>query len=171
MRGRVVEVRQLALDDLEALVALRAEALENDPLAFGATRDEDRLLSSGGHTILDESKHSAVFGAFEGGALQGMVGLVRAAGAKRRHKAIVWGMYVRPSARRRGIGRALLAAVISHARSWSGVRQLHLSVTDVAADARRLYLGAGFTEWGREPRSLQWQAEWADEAHLTLRLE
>jgi GNAT superfamily N-acetyltransferase len=171
MRGRVVEVRQLGLDDLKALVALRAEALDNHPLAFGATRDEDRLLSASGHTILEDLKHAAVFGAFERDALQGMVGLVRAAGAKRRHKAIVWGMYVRPTARRSGIGRALLAAVIAHARTWIGVQQLHLSVTDMAADARRLYLGAGFTEWGREPRSLEWQGEWADEAHLTLRLE
>ena len=168
----MIEVRQLNLGDLEALVALRAEALANHPLAFGATSDEDRLLSSRGKEVVaDTSGQSVVFGGFEGEVLEGIVGLHQAAGGKRRHKGMVWGMYVRPSARRKGIGHALLEAAIGHARSWPDVRQLQLSVTDAAGEARRLYLSAGFTEWGREPRSLSWQGQVTDESHLVLILQ
>jgi GNAT superfamily N-acetyltransferase len=80
-------------------------------------------------------------------------------------------MYVIPSVRRRGVGRMLLEALVAEARKWPDVRQLHLSVTEVAAEARRLYESAGFVEWGREPRSLQWAGDFTDETHLALLLE
>jgi acetyltransferase (GNAT) family protein len=78
-------------------------ALESHPQAFGATADEDRLASGrDGETVVAGPGQSAVFGAYENQALVGMAGLARATRAKRRHKAIIWGMYVEPSAREKG---------------------------------------------------------------------
>jgi GNAT superfamily N-acetyltransferase len=168
----VIEVKKVGLSGFDAVVALRSQALESHPLAFGAAREEDRLISGkDGEPIFGAAGQSVIFGAYEGQALIGMAGLARATGAKRRHKAIAWGMYVVPSARRRGVGRMLLEAVVAEARTWPDVRQLHLSVTEVAGEARRLYLSAGFVEWGREPRSLKWEGRYADELHLALLLE
>jgi RimJ/RimL family protein N-acetyltransferase len=171
-RQAVVVVRQLGLDDGDALIALRREALEAHPLAFGATTHEDRLASGGAlETVLGDATQAVIFGAAQAAELVGMIGLVRAAGAKRSHKAVIWGIYVAPTARGKGIGRALLDAAVAHARTWPEIRQLHLSVTDVAADARRLYAAVGFQEWGREPRSLQWKGRFVAEAHMALLLE
>ena len=60
-------------------------------------------------------------------------------------------MYVRPRARGRGVGEALVAVVIG----WAGARDaagLHLWVTETNAHARELYERCGFTLTGeRKP--------------------
>jgi GNAT superfamily N-acetyltransferase len=165
-----LDIRRLCPEDVVSLIALRREALENHPLAFAASIEDDRGLSPEfvGTVLADHEQ--AVFGHFEGTRLTGMVGVLRGAGVKRRHKAQVWGMYVAPLARQQGVGRALLDAAIAQARSWPGVSQVHLSVTDPAVAARRLYEAAGFRSWGREPRALQWEGRCVDEFHLVLDL-
>src|SRR5207247_8398658 len=108
-----------------------------------------------------------VFGQFDGADLIGMIGLIRASKVKQRHKATIWGMYVTPRARNKGVGRALLEAAIEHARGW-GLGQLQLSVTEAAPHAKRLYETAGFQPWGQEPRALHWKGRFVDEYHLVL---
>lgn len=165
-------IRRLHPEDAASLVSLRREALESHPLAFGASTEDDRGLSlEFMQTSLAVLEGQAVFGSFEGDGLTGMVGVVRASRVKIRHKAHIWGMYVSPRARGKGAGRALLEAAIGQARAWPGVEQLHLSVTDAAVAAGRLYESAGFRIWGRESRSLQWDGRFVDELHLVLDLE
>jgi GNAT superfamily N-acetyltransferase len=164
-------IRRLRPEDAESLVALRRQALEGDPLAFAASVDDDRGLSlEFVRTALADDHGQAVFGRFEGTHLAGMVGVVRESKLKRRHVALIWGMYVAPPARRQGVGRALLAAAIAHARTWPAVDHVQLSVTDTATSARRLYEAAGFRCWGRESRALQWEGRFVDEFHLVLDL-
>lgn len=75
-----------------------------------------------------------------------------------------------PRTRRKGLGAAMLRAAIDQARRCPGVLHVHLSVTEPAKDARRLYLAAGFREWGVEPRGLQWEGRFVAERHLVLDL-
>jgi len=164
-------IRRLRPEDAAALASLRREALTSDPLAFSASTEDDRALSLDFvRSALADDQEQAVFGKFEGADLTGMVGVIRASGVKQRHKGTIWGMYVVPRARNNGVGRALLEAAIDHARSWSGLEQLELGVTDAALTARRLYETAGFRRWGREPRALQWNGRFVAEHHLVLHL-
>src|SRR5262245_35959317 len=140
-------IRRLRPEDATSLLPLRREALGSQPFAFKSTPDEHRGSLEFIHGALAEHRDQAVFGQFDGASLIGMVGVVRESGVKRAHKANIWGMFVAPQARQRGVGRALLEAAIEHARTWSGVDQLHLSVTDAAVAARRLYEAAGFRAW------------------------
>lgn len=55
------------------------------------------------------------------------------------------------TARRRGLGRALLAELVSEARSLAA-SAIYLEVRPSNAAALALYLGAGFSEVGRRPR-------------------
>ena len=163
--------RFLVPEDAEALTVLRKEALESHPLAFGASIQDDKSLSIDFvRASLADRQASAILGLFEGTELVGMVGVVREAKLKARHKVHIWGMYITPRARGRGAGRGLLEGAVEQARSWSGVEQIHLSVTEAAVEARRLYESAGFREWGREPRSLQWEGQVVDERHLVFDL-
>lgn len=111
-----------------------------------------------------------MFGAFTGASLVGIVGIARDTGYKERHKSLITGMYVTLGSRRGGAGSLLLRAAIDQARSWTGVEQVHLTVSEVAIEARRLYDKNGFREWGREPRALCWQGRCADESHMILDL-
>lgn len=164
-------VRRLGPGDARALVTLRREALETEPLAFLASPEDDRALSEAFvRDALAQVDEQAVFGAFRGERLSGMVGLVRAAKRKERHKALIWGMYVAPEARAAGTGRGLLDAALACARGWPGVEQVHLSVSETATTAARLYESAGFEVWGREPRAVAWRGRYADEIHLVLTL-
>jgi ribosomal protein S18 acetylase RimI-like enzyme len=164
----------LVPEDAPALVALRREALEAHPLAFGASPDEDRGLSlEFVRDALDPGarERTAVFGLFEGGTLAGLVGVVRAAERKRRHRSHIWGLYVAPPARRNGAGRALLEAAIAHARSWPGVTLVELSVSSASPEALRLYRLLGFRQWGSEPQALSVDGTFVDEYHLAIHLD
>jgi len=166
-----MDIRRLHPEDATTFVTLRREALEAHPLAFGASVEDDRGLSAEFvRASLADEKEQAVFGCFESRKLCGVVGVIRANRAKQRHKATIWGMYVAPALRGRGAGRALLEAAIAHARSWPGVEQVELSVSDVAEGARKLYEAAGFRLWGREPRALRWQGQTVDELHFVREL-
>lgn len=164
-------VRRLGPDDVVAVVALRREALELHPLAFSASSPADpEVLSDSFRSLLALPDESAIFGAFVADTLVGMVGVVRNKGAKERHKALIWGMYVRAQNRRTGAGERLLRTAIHHAQSWPGVEQVQLSVTEIAGEARRLYERNGFQEWGRELRALCWQGRYVEDRHLVLDL-
>jgi RimJ/RimL family protein N-acetyltransferase len=164
-------IRRLRPDDAPALVALRREALEVDPLAFAASLEDDRALSLEFVRGALADDEQAVFGLFHGTELVGMVGLTREPRLKLRHKATIWGVYVAPRARTKGSGRALLDAAIAYARRWPGLLQLHLTVSDTALSAIRLYERSGFRAWGREPRAMHWQGRFVDDLHMVLELD
>ncbi|MEU1215401.1 GNAT family N-acetyltransferase [Streptomyces sp. NPDC005791] len=79
----------------------------------------------------------------------GTIGLVRAALPNARHRAEVAKLVVRPSARGRGVGRALLTAV-EQAAAAEGLTLLVLD-TETGSDAERLYRSAGWTPCGSIP--------------------
>jgi RimJ/RimL family protein N-acetyltransferase len=164
-------IARLQVDQIPAMQALRREALTSDPLAFGATVDDDLALDTAyAERSLADPSSAAIFAAFVARAPAGMVGLVRMPREKIKHRALVWGMFVQPGYRGRGVGAELLGAAVAHARSWDGVRQVHLSVTTSSPGAQRLYERAGFVVWGREPHALAWNGTIVDEHHLVLPL-
>lgn len=165
------DIRQLQLEDADGWAVLRREALEEDPLVFGSSvPDDPQQLVEIGRERLAPSEDAAVFGAFEGAKLVGIVGVRREPGRKERHKTHVWGVYVTAASRGHGVGGAMLRAAIDKARSWPGVELAGLSVSEAANRAWRMYERHGFRAWGREPRALCWEGRSVDEIHMTLDL-
>jgi ribosomal protein S18 acetylase RimI-like enzyme len=70
-------------------------------------------------------------------------------------------MYVRPDARRAGIGRRLVETIIDFGRSR--VELIQLSVVRDNEDARRLYTRLGFIEYGIEKNALRCGGRYYDE--------
>ena len=164
------EIRALNTGDAEQFFELRRLALHDAPFAFAASPEDDLACSAASAgEILSRATQSLVFGAFEQ-RLLGMLGLYRDRHAKAAHKAHLWGMYIRPEARRQGLGRGLLGAAVAYGRSLDGVSTLRLSVSETAGEAKALYESVGFQVWGVEPEALRHDGRAAREFHMALDL-
>lgn len=156
-----VALRRLGAPDAAAYRALRLEGLATHPEAFGASWEDEAARPLA--WFAERLERNAVFGGWAGGgpALDGVAGFLVPEAAKLRHKGVLWGMYVRPPARRAGVAAALLARVLDHARGE--VEEVRLSVVATNAAAVRLYREAGFEAYGLERRALQVAGRYYDE--------
>lgn len=86
------------------------------------------------------------------------------------HKAMIWGMYVSPKARCKGVGRELLMEAVTLARSVPAILQVNLCVNAANEPARRLYDSMGFKAFGHETGAMLIDGELHDEIHMCLQL-
>jgi ribosomal protein S18 acetylase RimI-like enzyme len=100
----------------------------------------------------------------------GMATLIREAGEKEHHKARIYGVYVSPAHRGKGIGRALFARLLELARRDSSLEHVLLAMATSQTAARQLYRSFGFETYGTEPGALKIGATYVDEDHMILRL-
>jgi ribosomal protein S18 acetylase RimI-like enzyme len=161
------DMRLLGPEHAWAFRELRLEALERHPCAFAAAHDEE--LGQSAADVAERLAHQAVFGGFVENGLVGLAGFATPAPAKKRHKGLLWGVYVRAGVRGRGLGRALVARVIDHARGK--VVQLHAAVATTNAAACGLYRDLGFVAYGLEPRALKVGDRYFDQELLVLILD
>lgn len=163
-------IRQLTIEDAAELFELRRESLADTPLAFGSSLEDDLAATvEATRELLERKPQTIVFGAFDP-HLVGSAGLYRSTKVKARHKLHVWGVYVTPAHRRRGLARQLLRAIVAYARTAPGVDWLQLGVSASTPGAQRLYERAGFVRWGTEPEALDHEGRRADEHFMALRL-
>jgi ribosomal protein S18 acetylase RimI-like enzyme len=163
-------IRPLTAADATAYRSLRLQALRDHPEAFGASY-EDEVARSLEVTArrLDGGPLNRVFGAFVGDDLVGTAGFIIPDGsAKSRHKGLLVGVHVAPAHRGHGLGRALVTAVIDHARAHVVLLQAGVGVTN--APALRLYESLGFRHYGREDKALRVDGVFVDEALIVLDL-
>jgi ribosomal protein S18 acetylase RimI-like enzyme len=155
------EIRRLAPADTDVALYrdIRVEALKANPEAFGSTFEiEDAQPLSWFSARLGSSE---ILGAFYDARLVATASFAIQQGQKKAHKGTLWGMYVRPDARRTGIGRRLVEAIIDLARQR--VELIQLTVVRDNEQARRLYTSLGFREYGVEKKALKQDGRYYDE--------
>lgn len=167
-----MEIRQLVPADAAQMWRLRLEALQRSPEAFASSYEEARQKK---HPI-DEAEANLkaegnfTFGAFDGDQLFGMVTMIHEQRIKLRHVANVYGMFITPSQRGKGAGKALLLAVIEQARSIEGVEKINLSVVTANQSAKKLYVGLGFESFGVERKALKSSSGYDDLEYMSFYL-
>lgn len=166
-------IRILNREDASAYQAVRLRALQEHPEAFGSSYEEEvsRSLELVGERLAANHPYQVMFGAFVDGTLVGTLHFFREERAKKNHRVNLGAMYVAPEARSRGIGRALIEAVIAHARTQTGIRHIILAVTVGNHAARYLYRSAGFVSWGIDPDYIRVGELFYDIEWMALRLE
>jgi GNAT superfamily N-acetyltransferase len=146
-----MKVRVLVGADAREFQRLRLEGLRECPTAFAAHYEEERTTDvEAVATRLEASSERVVCGAFFDESLVGIVGMDRESRRNLRHKALLWGMYVTSEFRGKGIGQELLAFVLRHAETMTGLRQINLWVNTEASSALSMYRAAGFVPIGTE---------------------
>jgi ribosomal protein S18 acetylase RimI-like enzyme len=165
-----MHLRLLTPDDAEAWWRLRLEMLRNDPESFADSAEEHETTTveaARQRLAAGDPVENFVVGAFEDVNLVGTAGFFRRENDKERHKGHVWGVYVSPSQRGKGVGKALMLEITSRARELQGLEQITL-VASAHLPAQKLYESVGFESYGLERRSLKIGTEYVDDVLMVL---
>lgn len=165
-------IRRLTPSDAVAFQSLRLRGLQESPTAFSSSYEEEcgRPLEFVAKR-LESNGERAVFAAFDADETVGVIGVGVDGGRKLAHKRIVWGMYVTPSHRGRGIAKRLLHEALHFAASMPEVRQVNLGVNVMNTPALRLYESMGFKPFGVERAALQVDGTFHDEMLMVCLLD
>jgi RimJ/RimL family protein N-acetyltransferase len=164
-------VRLLTASDAPSFQSLRLAGLMEPPESFASSYDEEVHRSAEAiERQLATSNDRGVFGCFEGPRLVGIAGLGRENLLKLSHKAFLWGVYVAPDMRGRGVRRKLVSELLIFARCAPGVTQVNLTANANNTAAINLYTSLGFRKFGVEVNSMLAGGYFHDEVHMSLRL-
>jgi len=89
---------------------------------------------------------------------------------KLQHKALIFGMYVRPQSAGTGLGKAMLSNAIARMQDQAAIRQLYLTVLATNHRAVGLYRSLGFDVFAHEPQSVNIRGTYIDEYQMVLLL-
>jgi ribosomal-protein-alanine acetyltransferase len=155
----VPALRRATLDDLDAIMELETSTFASDAWSRGTMRAE--LGSRHGYYLVAEPVRDEASEAGEPGepgapshpdaAIAGYAGLLAPAGSG---QADIQTIAVAPAARRRGLGRALMVALLNQARQRQAT-EVFLEVRADNPDAQALYLSLGFEQIAVRPKYYQ----------------
>ncbi len=144
-------MRRLGSVDAAEFQALRLEGFQLQAREFRFAPEDEAHISL--TDIGARLERDFVAGVFDDGRMIGVAGLTRSTGVKTRHKALLWGMYVRAEFRGRGAADMLMSAIVAHAHGL--VETITLTVISDNRRAVRFYERWGFAAYGVEPASVK----------------
>ncbi len=148
------DLRRATLDDLDAIMDIETSTFASDAWSRGTMRAE--LGGRHGYYLVAERAEGAeavegAEGQHSDAALAGYAGLLAPA---RSGQADIQTIAVAPDARRHGLGRALMVALLAEARRRE-VSEVFLEVRADNPSAEALYLSLGFEQIAVRPKYYQ----------------
>jgi GNAT superfamily N-acetyltransferase len=167
----VIDVRSIQADEGELLRTVRLAALKSAPAAFLETYEEvaadpaDVWAARAAASTGDGDQLIMV--ALDDGRPVGMAGIAREIGQRRRHRATLWGVWLDPAHRGRGVGRQLVATALDWARALE-VRAVYLEVVENEDPSWSLYGRLGFVRREVDPFGAHFDGHDVALEHLIL---
>jgi RimJ/RimL family protein N-acetyltransferase len=167
-----IRIRLIQESDLTAFKALRLEALRSCPEAFGTDFEEDSKQPESVwiERVAKAAKNDdgTIFVVDAGRELVGMMGIYRNSGAKRRHSAGIWGVYVRPAFRGKNLAMQMVERVMEWCRERE-IRIVRLTVSDGNRAAIACYEKCGFVASGTSREEIRVGETYFDELMMWRR--
>ena len=164
-----MKLQTLVPQNYDAYFALRLESLQQCPNMYATDANDWQNAARETiekHLLLSEADTAPIFGMWHEAELVGQIGLKPESRPTVRHKASLWGLYVKPAFRRQGIGQALVAAAIGSARERPFVEQVRAVATLDGEALLHFFTSCGFVEYGREPRAKLYQGSYYEQAYI-----
>lgn len=168
-----IAVRQLRRDDLPIYKSLRFAALRDHPESFGSAYEDvknatdNEWLARIGPSL--DGDNAIMFLADDEDAPAGILTVVRDGGSKVDHNANIYGVYVRPESRGKGVAERLVNEAIAWCRA-KGIRIVRLTAVTSNAAAIRCYARCGFTICGVAPEVIRVGDLYHDELFMWRRV-
>jgi GNAT superfamily N-acetyltransferase len=141
------EVRLVTREEWQRVRELRLRALADAPDAFASTLERERGLGQAGWIDWIEGWEGATNVMFVAERDEGWIGMALGSRTGHEPEAHLYGMWVEPAWRARGVGAKLVERVLSWARSWDA-RSVILGVTETNDGAVGFYEHLGFADTG-----------------------
>lgn len=109
-------IQEILAADSNSYYKLRIQSEREFPEFVGFNAERELVAGESGIEKLlanYASEGTIVWGAFEGSRLAGVTALSRRLSPKYRHKAFLWGMYIIPEFRGRGVAKSLMQTAIA----------------------------------------------------------
>jgi RimJ/RimL family protein N-acetyltransferase len=166
-----LSIRPLELVDFAPFLEIQREALLLSPELYGSDYEWFESLS-----ILSKEQryekymnfpYQYILGAFApDGSIGGMIGFTSENRLKTRHKCHLWGLFVRPEYRGKGLATQLIQSVLDTAQNVLDIEQVQLTVSTQNEASYGLYLRLGFTVFGTELHAMKIGSSYVDEYHM-----
>ena len=162
----IAEIIILTPDRWREAKQLRLEALLEEPTAFASSYGEelafrDNVWIARLATAYERGGNLTFFAAVDG-ALVGMAGATWPAREKTRHVATLYGVYVSPEQRGKGIAAQLMRRLLAELSALPQLEKVGLTVNSACEPAVRLYQRLGFERVGRARRELRVGEQYCD---------
>lgn len=165
-----VEIIKIEPEKWEEYKELRLASLRNDKCAFLASFEEKVKASDDEwKKRLEESETEEegfiLFARYQG-KLVGLLGAYFPKHEKQNHIAELYGFYVDPSLRGKGIGKRLMEEVLAKLEKRKDIVKVKIGVNEIQEKAIEIYKKFGFKEVGRLEKELKIGDEFYDEILL-----
>jgi len=165
-------IKPLTNKNAKAYQKCRLDALRIEPEAFAADYNirKEKPLSHFEQRV-NYKANNFIMGAFVQDELIGTVGFYTETTPKLQHRGNIWGVFVYPEHRQKGIAKAMFQATLKAVEQLPEIKQIHLGVSEHNIAALRLYEWFGFKTYATEPRTLFVNGQYINEHMMILLLD
>ncbi len=122
-----ISIRQINKDDWQEFSEIRLKALQSDPKVFGSHYEREKNYSKQDWIEWVGAKNQAIFFIYDEEKPVGMTGIYIPQDTSAKTTAVLWGSWLEPDYRRKGISDLMYKARINWAKSQPELKRIEVS--------------------------------------------